>query len=316
MRRMRRFGRIIVVTRMTQLQELLERYVTKAQAQFYIEHMGLSFSDYEKVHNAYIAALEVLQRALPSSPRCQFIDRSFLPTFSFFRQDLILAIGNNGLVVNTAKYLDGQLVLGINADPEQEEGILTPFEMGEINHTIERVFRGKFETKKVTMAKVALNDGQELLGFNDLFIGHRSHVSARYRITYNGVEENQLSSGIIVSTGAGATGWMKSVLAGAYGILAKVENLDVELSHLDLGMDWSADYLHFVVREPWPSKRTQTGVVFGRVDKKCPLRIISQMPEGGVIFSDGVERDALVFNSGAIATIGVAEKKANLITSV
>jgi NAD kinase len=313
---MRRFGRIIVVTRMTQLQELLERYVTKAQAQFYIEHMGLSFSDYEKAHNAYETALEALRRALPSSPRYQFIDRSFLPTFSFFRQDLVLAIGNNGLVVNTAKYLNGQLILGVNADPEREEGILTPFEISDISNTIERVLEGKFETKRITMAKAVLNDGQELLGFNDLFIGHRSHVSARYRIVYDGVEENHLSSGIIVSTGAGATGWMKSVLTGAYGILGRTDDLDLGPYHLDLGKDWSADKLLFAVREPWPSKRTQTGVVFGSIDRKCPLRIVSRMPEGGVIFSDGVERDALSFNSGAIATIGIAEQKANLITSV
>jgi hypothetical protein len=33
------------------------------------------------------------------------------------------------------------------------------------------------------------------------------------------------------------------------------------------------------------------------------------MPKNGVIFSYGVESDYLEFNSGSIATIGVAEKQ-------
>ena len=37
------------------------------------------------------------------------------------------------------------------------------------------------------------------------------------------------------------------------------------------------------------------------------------MPAGGVIFSDGVEADHLDFNSGAIAMIGIAPEKANLV---
>jgi hypothetical protein len=44
-----------------------------------------------------------------------------------------------------------------------------------------------------------------------------------------------------------------------------------------------------------------------------PLTLESQMPTAGVIFSDGVEADHLDFNSGAIATIGLAPEKANLL---
>ena len=47
----------------------------------------------------------------------------------------------------------------------------------------------------------------------------------------------------------------------------------------------------------------------------APLAIESQMPTGGVIFSDGVEADHLDFNSGAIANIGVASEKANLVVA-
>jgi hypothetical protein len=43
------------------------------------------------------------------------------------------------------------------------------------------------------------------------------------------------------------------------------------------------------------------------------MRLISQMPENGVIFSDGIESDYLEFNSGTLAEIGIAEKKGQLV---
>ena len=43
------------------------------------------------------------------------------------------------------------------------------------------------------------------------------------------------------------------------------------------------------------------------------MNIVSQMPENGVIFSDGIETDFLEFNSGTHAVIKIAEKKGLLV---
>ena len=42
----RNANKIVIVTQKSRLQELLCKYNTKAQAKFYIEHMGADFSDY------------------------------------------------------------------------------------------------------------------------------------------------------------------------------------------------------------------------------------------------------------------------------
>ena len=78
-------------------------------------------------------------------------------------------------------------------------------------------------------------------------------------------------------------------------------------------MKWESDQLVFVVREPFISKTSGAEIVSGLVTPKSPLVIESEMAEGGVIFSDGVEADFLPFNSGAIATINLAKKKTNLV---
>jgi hypothetical protein len=152
-----------------------------------------------------------------------------------------------------------------------------------------------------------------LYAVNDLFIGQRTHVSARYRLGYRGTEEDQSSSGIIVSTGAGSTGWLRSILAGAAGVVqAFVSDPRVNQVRQRHGFDWSAERLVYSVREPFVSKTTQANLVFGPIEAGEELVVTSHMPQQGVIFSDGVESDYLEFNSGRIAHIGLADRKVRL----
>ena len=157
-----------------------------------------------------------------------------------------------------------------------------------------------------------LNDGQVLRAVNDLFIGRQTHASARYEISQGAARESQSSSPQIVSTGLGATGWLKSILAGASGI-ARFCGVSQPVELTD-AFDRSAPALYYTVREPYPSASTGADMVFGRITARSPLRIVSNMPENGVIFSDGMEQDFLQFNSGSIVTIGIADQKGYLVT--
>ena len=77
--------------------------------------------------------------------------------------------------------------------------------------------------------------------------------------------------------------------------------------------DATAERLCFSVREPFVTRVTSAEIVFGTIGPGQTLEIISHMPQNGVIFSDGVESDFLRFDSGAIASIAVAEKKVSLV---
>ena len=78
-------------------------------------------------------------------------------------------------------------------------------------------------------------------------------------------------------------------------------------------MKWEDPRLLFVVREPFISRHSQASIVAGLLSPGQNLSLESLMPSGGVIFSDGIEADFLEFNSGAIATVRAAEKKAQLV---
>jgi len=162
------------------------------------------------------------------------------------------------------------------------------------------------------MAQATLSDGQRLLAFNDLFVGVRSHVSAHYRVTHGERSEEHSSSGILISTGAGSTGWLRSVYAGAVRIV-EAFGATVAPPEASGRFPWDAERLVFAVREPWPSKTTGSALVHGTITSDQPLVVTSQMAESGVIFSDGIEADYLAFTAGLTAVIGIAQKRANLV---
>ena len=301
--------KLVIVTRKSALDELVIRFGTRDRARFYIERSHGDFNAYEQAHLAYEQARAVLRAAIPAGVRTQWIDRSFLPTFVFGPSDLVLTLGQDGLVVNAAKYLDGQLLVAINPDPERIDGILLPFTVPQARSAIEHGLSGELSSQNVTMAEVTLNDGQRLLAVNDLFLGPRSHGSARYQIKHGDREEVQSSSGVIVSTGAGSTGWFRSILVGAAGV-AEGFDPDARLDRLrDMyRFPWDSRRLAFCVREPFVSRTSAAGLVFGWIEPDEELVIESQMPGGGVIFSDGVEDDGLQFNSGSVARIKVSSR--------
>jgi hypothetical protein len=292
-------NKIILVVRATRLADLRARFATTQQAKFYVSRLGADFGDYELEDRAYQGAIREAHRSLSEMGRVQLVQRAMLPNFVFGPEDTVVALGQDGLVANTLKYLNGQPLIGVNPDPKRFDGQLLPFRVQNLRKVVPEVFTGARPIRKVSMAVARLNTGLALHAVNDVFIGPRSHGSARYVISSGANRETQSSSGVIVSTGLGSTGWLKSLIAGATGIAA-LANPELKQSastrppRVDPAFPWDARHLVFTVREPFPTRTTGASLVFGSVTEQQPLVIQSQMGENGVIFSDGIERISLI----------------------
>ncbi|RYX85108.1 sugar kinase [bacterium] len=311
--------KVVFVTKKTPLEELVERHNSREQARFYVEARGATFARYEAEHDAYQQALETLKKALsalPNGMRTQWIEREFLPQFSFGARDLVVALGPDGLVVNIAKYLHNQVLVAFNPDPARNDGILLPFAVWLAEPVLRQATRGQGTVSELTMAQCALNDGQSILALNDLFLGRRGHASARYELKLEGKKENQSSSGIIVSTGAGSTGWLSSIVTGAARVMeANAPDEEIEFSAQNARFGWSEQRLQYAVREPFKSKTSGDEMVWGRIEAGQQLEVTSQIPQDGAIFSDGIESDYLEWNIGSIARVSIAERKLHLLTA-
>jgi hypothetical protein len=213
----------------------------------------------------------------------------------------VVAIGQDGLVANAAKYLAGQRVIGVDPNPGRNAGVLVPHRPSAAASLLQAAARGRAHVEARTMVSVELDDGQSLLALNELFLGHPRHQSARYRIAIgaSGRTERHSSSGVVVTTGTGASGWARSIARErGPGCPALPAPADPRLA--------------FFVREAWPSPITGTELTAGLIEAGETLEITSELDEG-VIFGDGIEDDRLDFRWGLRARIRVSPRKLALV---
>lgn len=290
--------RAVLVTRETDYEHLLARHATRDQAGFFLRTRGQDIAQVQARHERFRAVLHQVRGAIPVDWRVTHVQRPQLDRFLFAPEDVVIVVGQDGLVANVAKYLNGQPVLGVNSDPELYDGVLVPLSAALAGKLLLPVAQAQVRLEQRTMARAMLDDGQTLLALNEVFIGHRTHQSARYLIRDGGASERQSSSGIIVSTGTGATGWAKSIMqaCGKPIPLAPTEPA-----------------LAYFVREPFGSVATGTSLTAGKLQGSGQFAVTSNINEGGCIFADGIEADRLAFDWGRTVEVTVADRTLNLV---
>ena len=107
--------KIVIIKKKTRLEELVARFNTVEQVRFYVEHMGADFKDYKEEHDNYKQALETVRGNAKQFARVQEIDKEYVPNMIFGEKDIVITLGQDGLVVNAMKYLNGQPLIGVNS---------------------------------------------------------------------------------------------------------------------------------------------------------------------------------------------------------
>lgn len=290
--------RAVFVIRETDFESLLARHGTRDQARFYLETRDQDIVEVERRHERFAIALHEARAATPADWRQAMVRRADFDRFLFAPEDVIVAVGQDGLVANVAKYLTGQPVIGVNPDRSLFDGVLVRWPADRLGSALRAAAAGAAAVERRTMVEARLDGGERLLALNEIFVGHRSHQSARYEIAIDGNREYQSSSGLIAATGTGATGWARSIM-GATG-------WQVPLAPHDRAFG-------YFVREPFPSVATGTSIRAGRVEGAGSIEIVSRLNEGGAIFADGIEKDFLAFEWGRRAELRVAQETLNLV---
>ncbi len=296
-------NRIVLVTKRTRLEEMISEHHTLGAAKFNLESRGQSISSYEIEHKTSEASLEEIHRQIPGDIPTAHVTREDLPNFLFRDTDMIIVCGPDGLFANLAKYVRDQPVLTVNPDQTTVAGVLMLFSPQEVGTQIARVQENTHCTERLPFLKATTDDDRVIWGVNDLFVGRKDHVSARYEIGFQNRTESQSSSGIIISTGVGSTGWIKSIATMLDGLNGTRQ--PHALSKLPRATD---PELVFVVREPFPSPNTGVSIITGRVKPGEPITIRSHMPKGGYLFTDGVIEKAIEWNAGCTVTVTVGER--------
>ncbi|RRR73268.1 NAD(+)/NADH kinase, partial [Streptomyces sp. RP5T] len=203
--------RAVLVHRTTEYEELVAHHGTHGQAAFFLGSRGRDIAEVAERHERTRRALAEVTAAIPLTWRQARVERSDLDRFLFAPEDVVIVVGQDGLVANVAKYLTGQPVLGIDTEPGRNPGVLVRHRARD---TAELLAVAGASVDELTMVEAVADDTQRLVALNEIYLGAAGHQTARYRLGLEGdggVVEAQASSGVLVGTGTGATGWLRSV---------------------------------------------------------------------------------------------------------
>ncbi|WP_432166398.1 hypothetical protein [Streptomyces sp. bgisy031] len=294
--------RAVLVHRRTEYEELLARHGTHGQAAFFLSSRGRSLEAVAERHHRTVRALAEVAAAVPLAWRRTRLERADLDRFLFGPEDVVIVVGQDGLVANAAKYLSGQPVVGVDADPGRNPGVLVRHRAADAAKLLPAAVSDRASADELTMVEAVADDTQRLLALNEIYLGPPSHQTARYRIGPDDdtrTPEPQASSGVLVGTGTGATGWLRSLW-------------QQHASTLPLPGPAEPRLLWFV-REAWPSPATGTSQVQGSLGPTDRLRVTVES-DRLVAFGDGVESDALELTWGQTVRVGRARERLRLVT--
>lgn len=290
--------RVVLVHRRTELDDALLRHGTHGQAAFFLTSRGRDIDELEHRHTLVQDALNAVSAAIPVHWRQGRVERGDLSRFLFEPDDVVVVVGQDGLVANVAKYLDGQPVIGINPDRDRNPGVLVPHSPRAVEELLRAAVAAHPDVELRAMVAARTDDGQQLMAVNEIYVGHASHQTARYQLDLpDGHTEHQASSGLIVSTGTGATGWCRSIWTQ-------------RRSQLPLPGPTEARLVWFV-REAWPSQATGTALVEGELTQNGVTLTVES--DRLVAFGDGVETDALQLSWGQRVSVGLSERSLHLV---
>jgi NAD kinase len=295
--------RVVLVHRRTELTELLERHGTRGQAAFYLRTRGRRVEDLEDRHAAVTSALTAVAAAIPPDWRRGLVERADLPRFLFAPDDLVVVVGQDGLVANVAKYVADQVVIGIDPEPGRNPGVLVPHQpkaaAGLLSAVAGAATGAASGIEALSMVTAVTDDGQELTALNEIYLGQPTHQTARYTLRVPGGQaEAQASSGLIVATGTGGTGWCRSAWLERHSPLALPAPTEARLA--------------WFVREAWPSPATGTALTEGSLAGRESLEVTTESDQL-VLFGDGVESDTVPLTWGQTARLRIASRSLRLL---
>ena len=296
--------RVVLVHRRTEREQIVRERGTWAQARFQAatQAADAALDSVDTRHAVTERALQTASAAIPGSWRRGTVEREDLDRFLFEPEDLVVVVGQDGLVANVAKYLTGQPVIGIDPEPGSGLGVLVRHRPEDCARLLQQASDGRAAAQERTMVEAVVDGsatGLRLTALNEVYLGSATHQSARYVLTLpDGRAETQSSSGLLAGTGTGATGWLRSAARERHSPLPLPGPTDPSLG--------------WFVREAWPSPATGADLTEGLIGEQQNLTV-QVRSEQLVLFGDGMEADRIVLAWGQTVEIAPAKRTLRLI---
>ena len=267
---------------------------------FYKKICLIQNDSFDKIHSSHLRQLEsreILQREV--FPDGKFIFRDELDKLDLSKFGVIVALGGDNHFTYVAHHCENNRILGCNSDIQTSLGALLSFNPLTLKQTITQNWENTTEESwSLISVQIEYPDGRKINTVNavsEISIRNTNpDLTSRYVILHQNAKEEQKSSGLLLYTGAGSTGWYAS---------CKNKEEDGSFSK-------SANFFRVYARELSHKARKNFKLTDFTVSNSC--QIISEM--NGGISIDALAERVYSFPAGSIATIHLASEKLKVIT--
>ncbi|MBP7281535.1 MAG: NAD+ kinase [Leptospiraceae bacterium] len=268
---------------------------------FYKKICLIQNNSFDKIYNSHLRQLksrEILKQEVFENGK--FIFRDELENLDLSKFGIIVALGGDNHFTYVAHHCEKNRILGCNSDSETSFGALLAFTPQTLKETVLKEWNDTQEENwSIISVEIEYPDGKKINTVNavsEISIRNANpDLTSRYVISHEDKKEEQKSSGLLLYTGAGSTGW--------YASCKGEDNEQVSFSK-------SANFFRVYARELSRKARQTFKLTDFTVTKSC--QIISEM--NGGISIDALPERVYSFPAGSTAKLYLSNEKLKVIT--
>ncbi len=223
--------------------------------------------------------------------KATFRDRDRVGDVSGF--DLVITVGGDGTLIWVSRSVGDTPMLGVNSAPMDSVGFLCGTRMGEVHSHLVAIEEGRVSRVRTARMQVAI-DGEVVHRrvLNDVLFTHpMPAITSKYILEFDGVHEEQKSSGIWISTAAGSTAAVRSAGGKPMPLRSRM--------------------LQFVVREAYVPPGVEYHHLKGFIHPDETLRVRNKMREAR-LYADGA-RNGVSVELGQVVEFSLSDEPLHLM---
>ncbi|WCL47717.1 NAD+ kinase [Leptospira sp. GIMC2001] len=290
-------SKVLVVQKKSKFELDLESYGSLDE---YKRICELQNNVFERIYDSHIRQEEsrVFLRT-QVFPNALYIFREELNSLRLSDFDLIVSLGGDNYFTYVAHQSISTPILGCNSDPDTSVGALLSFSVNQLKQAVQEDWKNvvveEWDLIYTTLHYPSGDVVETFPTISEISIRNNSpDLISRYIVEFQNYSEEQKSSGLLVYTGAGSTGWIASCFPRKSGPFRK-----------------DSGYFQVYAREPRRKDKTREHFQLIDFRVKDQFEVVSEM-NGGISIDSLTERN-YNFPPGARAVFRLGDKKLKVV---
>ncbi len=290
---------LVVVKRSSFKCELQKTHMSPEQLLMKFEQQGECG---QRTVSSHLRQLQVVKDLCAEISPTQIVSIAKVTRERVAKAKMIIALGGDDTLKAVSHWIDDQtIIVGVNSDTMYSQGNLIRYSAADIPALLRSVEKGDYRIQPWQRIRIAVDGVDRGPALSEIALAKSDFAEMTTNIVeFKGQKVNQKSSGLLLTTGAGSTGWFAS--AGLYlAPEGRPYPPTVPLARFEL----REPHLRFVEKDG-TLQAVYPDLVEGEILPGETLKVTSLNNTQAIATRDSIDR--IPFNRGSVAEIALDNK--------